>query len=73
MQHRFAEGDWATATTGAPVLSDALAWLDCTIHSTHRAGTHTIFVGEVQASAVLHPDEAPLVYWDRGYRKLQTH
>ncbi len=72
-EDRFEEGDWATAATGAPVLSDALAWLDCTIHSTHRAGSHTIFVGEVLASAVPHPDEAPLVYWDRGYRKLQTH
>jgi len=46
------------AETGAPVLEDALAWLDCTIHARHPAGTHTIYVGEVQASATPHPDES---------------
>lgn len=67
---RFAEGDWATAVTGAPILTTALAWLDCTIYERHPAGTHTIFVGEVQASAVPRPNEAPLIYWNRGYRGL---
>jgi len=69
-EDRFAQGSWTTATTGAPVLEDALAWLDCTIHSRHPAGTHTIYVGEVQASATPREDEPPLVYWNRGYRKL---
>ena len=41
-----------TAETGAPILADALAWLDCRIHSRAPAGTHTIYVGEVQASSV---------------------
>jgi flavin reductase (DIM6/NTAB) family NADH-FMN oxidoreductase RutF len=70
-QDRFLEGTWTTAVTGAPVLTDALAWLDCTILSRHIAGTHTIYVGEVQASGVPQPDEPPLVYWNRGYRQLQ--
>ena len=70
-EDRFAEGRWTTAATGAPVLSDALAWLDCTVHTRARAGTHTVYIGEVQASNVPAPDEAPLVYWNRGYRKLQ--
>lgn len=67
---RFAEGDWREATTGAPVLNDALAWLDCTIYSRATAGTHTIYVGEVQEVGVPYPDEAPLVFWNRGYRLL---
>jgi flavin reductase (DIM6/NTAB) family NADH-FMN oxidoreductase RutF len=71
-QDRFDEGEWTTAETGAPVLSDALAWLDCTIYSRHDAGTHTIYIGEVQASGVPRPDESPLVYWNRGYRWLKT-
>ena len=69
-EDRFAEGDWTTAETGAPVLADALAWLDCTIHSRSAAGTHTIYVGEVRAAKAPRPDDAPLVYWNRGYRKL---
>ena len=70
-EDRFLEGEWGTAKTGAPVLLDALAWLDCTVFGRFYAGTHTIYVGEVQASAVPRPDGPPLVYWNRGYRHLQ--
>lgn len=69
---RFDEGEWNTAVTGAPVLSEALAWLDCTIYSRHHAGTHTIYIGEVHASSVPHADENPLIYWNRNYRKLDV-
>ena len=68
---RFLEGDWTKAFTGAPVLADALAWLDCTVRGRHPVGTHTIYVGEVQASRVPWPDEPPLIYWNRGYRQLK--
>lgn len=72
-EDRFAEGRWTTATTGAPVLEDALAWLDCRIVSHHPAGTHSIYVGEVVDSGVPRPDAPPLVYWNRGYRRLDRH
>ena len=68
---RFEAGNWTTAATGAPVLADALAWLDCTIHSRHRAGSHSLYIGEVVASRVPRPGESPLVYWNRGYRGLR--
>lgn len=70
-EDRFDEGDWSRAATGAPILQDALAWLDCVIHSRHPAGTHTIYVGEVQATGVAEPGAPPLVYWNKGYRRLQ--
>ncbi len=69
-KERFAAGRWTTAATGAPVLVDAVAWLDCTIDSRHAAGSHTIYVGAVQASAVPRPEGAPLLYWNRDYRRL---
>ena len=69
-EDRFAEGNWTTAVTGAPVLEDAVAWLDCTVYSRHTAGTHTIYIGEVQATFVSEPDQRPLVYWNRGYRAI---
>ncbi|NCF65591.1 MAG: flavin reductase [Chloroflexi bacterium] len=72
-EDRFAEGDWGTAVTGAPILEDALAWLDCTIYARHDAGTHSLYIGEVQASSVPRSDESPLLYWNRGYRWLKTH
>ena len=69
-EDRFETGDWDTAVTGAPVLRDALAWMDCTVYSRFSAGSHTIYIGEVQASAVPRADVKPLVYWNRGYRLL---
>ena len=69
-EDRFAKGDWTTAATGAPILADALAWLDCTLHSRTPAGSHTLFVGEVRACRVPVPDRPPLIYWSRGYREL---
>ena len=69
---RFAEGTWGTAKTGSPVLEDALAWLDCRVRSRQSAGTHTIYVGEVIASRVAREGDPPLIYWNRGYRRLRA-
>jgi len=41
-----------TATTGAPVFVDAVAWIDCAVRQAIDLGTHTLFVGEVVAAAV---------------------
>lgn len=70
-EDRFAEGEWGVAVTGAPILTNALAWLDCTLYTQVVAGTHTVYIGEVKASAVPEPDAPPLVYWNRGYRGLR--
>ena len=72
-EDRFAKGDWGVAETGAPVLQNAAAWMDCTIRDRFPAGTHTVYVGEIQASRVPDPDVRPLVYWNQGYRHLQVH
>ena len=70
-EDRFAVGDWGTAVTGAPILQNALAWLDCVVHARYEAGSNTIYVGRVEISGVPRPDERPLIYWNRGYRQLQ--
>lgn len=72
-EDRFAQGDWSAADTGAPVLVDALAWLDCRIHARYPAGSHTVYIGEVNASNVPKQEAPPLIYWNRGYRKLRLH
>ena len=72
-EDRFSMGRWSSAETGAPVLVDALAWLDCRIQARYPAGSHTIYVGEVVASDVPQEEAPPLVYWNRGYRKLRLH
>lgn len=65
---RFAVGDWSTATTGAAVLTDATAWLDCVVAACHPAGDHTIVLGMVRDAAVPRPAE-PLIYHDRTYHE----
>ena len=51
--------------TGAPILDDALAWIDCEVHAHHDGGDHTIFVGRVVAGDA--QDLTPLVYYRSGY------
>ncbi len=72
-EDRFDEGQWISAATGAPILANALAWLDCTIYDRFVAGGHTLYIGEVQACDTPRPDQPPLVYWNRGYRALLRH
>ena len=59
-----------SAVTGAPLLRDSLAWLDCRVHSVHDGSTHWIICGEVVATG--HRDEAlsPLIYFNRAYFDL---
>jgi flavin reductase (DIM6/NTAB) family NADH-FMN oxidoreductase RutF len=59
-----------TAATGAPILADCAAWLDCRVVSTHVAGDHTLFIGEVVAAGV-NGAAKPLIYWNADYRKLE--
>ncbi|HEX9683415.1 MAG TPA: flavin reductase family protein [Acidimicrobiales bacterium] len=46
-----------SATTGAPVFSEAAAWMDCEVRHTLDLGTHTLFVGEV-VDAGINQDDA---------------
>ena len=54
--------EWLTAATGAPILPQAYAYLDLKLVSTYPAGDHTLFVGEVVAAKILHPQAQPLVF-----------
>ena len=59
-----------TLATGAPFIRGGLAFLDCRVRQAIRAGMNTLFVAEVVA--VREEDhDSPLVYHDRGYRRLQ--
>ena len=69
-EERFAGLAHRTEATGAPVLNDALAYLDCKLAQQLTAGDHTIFVGTVLASGVHKPDETPLLYFNGKYRRL---
>jgi flavin reductase (DIM6/NTAB) family NADH-FMN oxidoreductase RutF len=54
--------------TGAPVLDEALAWLDCRVTERCIGGDHTVFVGEVVAADA--GEGSPLLYYRGGYGRF---
>jgi flavin reductase (DIM6/NTAB) family NADH-FMN oxidoreductase RutF len=54
--------------TGAPVLDEALAWLDCRVAERCTGGDHTVFVGEVVAADAC--EGTPLLYYRGGYGRF---
>ncbi|GAB3449329.1 hypothetical protein GCM10027436_43760 [Actinophytocola sediminis] len=57
---RFADVRWASGPCG-PRLSEAIAWMDCTVEDAHPAGDHVIVIGRVVQLAAT-AGEAPLVF-----------
>ncbi len=67
----FADVEWTSApVSGAPVLTDGLAYLDCDLIDRYAGGDHTIYLGIVTAVGQLHAAD-PLVYFDSDYRRLR--
>jgi flavin reductase (DIM6/NTAB) family NADH-FMN oxidoreductase RutF len=66
IEDRFYDIEAQTAMTGAPILPGVLAWLDCTIHTMHDAGDHTIFIGAVVAADGPGGGD-PLLYFQRQW------
>jgi flavin reductase (DIM6/NTAB) family NADH-FMN oxidoreductase RutF len=53
---------WRAGQFGAPVLSEAAAFLECHVTGTLPAGDHVIIVAEAVDGAVLDADAKPLRY-----------
>jgi 3-hydroxy-9,10-secoandrosta-1,3,5(10)-triene-9,17-dione monooxygenase reductase component len=58
-----------TFATGAPILTDGLASLDCRVTQTIPLGRNTLFLAEVAAVQVQSSDH-PLIYHDRSYHQI---
>ena len=59
---RFADLDWTLGPLGVPLLTDALATLECETVAEHPAGDHWIVVGRVEDVRIAPVDE-PLVFF----------
>lgn len=57
--------------TGAAVLEDSLAHLDCRVIEEHHAGSHSIFIGHVEAVGV--SSGTPLGYFGGAFHDLGVH
>ena len=67
---RFAGLDWELGRGGVPLLTDALASLECEIVAEHPAGDHWIVVGRVDDLRV-SPINEPLVFLAGAFRTVQ--
>ncbi len=57
---------WQASSSGAPVLSDGLAYLECRVAGRYPAGDHELVLGQVTGGRVLAPDGSPMRYAETG-------
>jgi len=73
-EDKFAEIEWTTEHTGAPVLPGSIAWIDCDIHAVHDGGDHAIVVGLVKALRTVDElgSRGPLLFFQGGFGQFGT-
>ena len=64
VEHTRGEG------TGAALLTDSLAWLECRTTAVYDGGDHDIVVGAVLTVATSGLEAPPLIYYRSAYRQL---
>jgi flavin reductase (DIM6/NTAB) family NADH-FMN oxidoreductase RutF len=62
--------EWAPgAVTGAPLLVDGLAWLECSLETIYDGGDHSIAIGRVRDGS-RGGERDPLLFFGGGYHRL---
>jgi len=71
---KFMGLEYRPGPCGLPILSDALAELECTVVHAYPGGDHTIFVAQVEAADCRTPDmgKEPLLYFRGKYSRLNS-
>ena len=67
--NRFDGIGYQRGSTGAAVLDDVLAYVECRLMHQHDEGDHTIFIGEVEAAD--NGSARPLLYYRGGYATVE--
>ena len=62
---QFDDIPYNTDTTGAPVLTGAIAHFDCEVEAEHHVGSHSLFIGRVRSCA--SREGSPLGYFDGSF------
>jgi len=68
---RFAGVEWLPGQTGAPLLSESMAWLECEIYDEVEAGDHQIILGRVTHLELGEPDKTPLMFFQSRFFGLR--
>lgn len=68
-EHRRFEGvTWNIGATGAPIISNCSAVLDCRVTANHDGGDHVIYIGHVESIEINELN--PLVYYQGAYHSI---
>lgn len=59
---RFAGVEWVPAENGAPVLTGAIAYMECVVRSRLETNDHFITYAEVTKGSVSNPDRKTAVH-----------
>lgn len=66
---KFSGLAWKASPSGPPILSGAIAWLECEVDARHPAGDHEIIVARVHRLEALGA-AGPLVFYRGGYGRF---
>jgi 3-hydroxy-9,10-secoandrosta-1,3,5(10)-triene-9,17-dione monooxygenase reductase component len=64
---RFSGIEWSPGGNGAPLLDDALGWLECTVQAEYPAGDHTVVIAAIDLMGVHDAIADPLVFFRGSY------
>lgn len=65
---RFEGVRWRVGETGAPILEDVLAWVECSLVAVYDAGDHELVTGSVRHLGT--GEGGPLIYYRSGYGRF---
>lgn len=68
---KFAAVEWSAATSGAPLLSGALTWVDCELEAVHPAGDHFVVIGRVTELGEVSGTR-PLLFYRGRYCRTES-
>lgn len=63
---KFGSLGWSPGTSGAPVLDDALSWIDCRLERVDEAGDHFLVLGRVLDLSAQQTG-GPLIFYRGNY------
>jgi len=66
---KWAGVSWQPSPNGAPVLDDAVAWIECAVDNVIEVGDHYIVLGQIMELAVVNP-QPPLLFFQGGYGRF---
>jgi flavin reductase (DIM6/NTAB) family NADH-FMN oxidoreductase RutF len=72
MDEPFHDVPTTHGSTGAPIIEDTLAYIDCSLYDSHEAGDHTIYVGKVEELDTVRSDADPLTFFRGDYGTIGT-